>query len=123
MGELRKIWQNTKKWSDDVASGKITFDFSSTDGGNTKTLIKSFSNGFGPALDKVEKAFKAKNDAETKKTAAAALTIAETYEKGITKAKGQLAAASYANFHVIIGSLITKLTELKTKGAAAKVDI
>jgi hypothetical protein len=123
MGKLRDTWRNTKKWSEDVANGKIQFDFAGIDSGGTKKAIKKFTDGFGPALDKVEKAYKAKNDADTKKLADGALKIASEYKLTIEKYKDRMAGSAYANFAVIIDVLIKKLTELKANGAAAKVDI
>jgi hypothetical protein len=77
MGQLRTTWQNTKKWSDDAASGKIPFpsSYPASNHAKTKQIMKTFSSGFGPALDKVEAAYKKKNDADTKKYADAALTL------------------------------------------------
>jgi hypothetical protein len=122
MGQLRDTWKRTKKWSEDVASGKITFDFSGGDAGGTKKAIKSFTEGFGGALDNVEKAFKAKKDADTKKLADKALTIATTYKGSIEKYKNKMGGSEYANFVTIIDILIRKLTDMKTNGAAAKID-
>jgi hypothetical protein len=122
VGQLRTTWQNIKKWSDDAAAGKNSAGRGHADSGKTKALIKTFTGGFGKALDKVEAAHKAKKDADTKKFADAALTIAETYKDGIEDAKEEIKSESYAAFIVVINGLIAKLKDLKTHGAAANVD-
>jgi hypothetical protein len=84
-------------------------------------LLKGFTDGFGPALDKVEAAYKKKDDANTKKYADAALKIAQGYETKILNSVNN--GGAYANLAVMIGSLSEKLTQLKTHGINAKVNI
>lgn len=82
--------------------------------------LKSFNQGFGPKLDDVAKAYKAKNDAEIKKQADKALTIANTYKKtlgqGVTAAHAVACQAAVKKLDTLI---IPKLTALKANGSKA----
>jgi hypothetical protein len=73
-------WKSIK---DNLA--KASADMKKTNG-NAKPIddaLKSFTAGFGPTLDKMADAYKAKKDADVKKLATAALKIAGDYEKVI----------------------------------------
>jgi hypothetical protein len=109
------LHQHWKKTKDDLA--KSAAEMKKT-GGNSKpidTALKSFDGGFGPLLDKVGDAYKAKKDADVKKQAAAAGKIAGTYKTTIDAIPYQCRVE--AGFRL---SHITKvLKELETKGTTA----
>src|SRR5579872_4887669 len=80
-----------------------------------KDALKTFDQGFGPLLEKLGTAYKDKKDAEAKKQAGAALTIAERYLatlKSISNGRGGGAEA-------LLGSIIRELNDVRAKGSAA----
>ncbi len=125
MGALRTKWQLAKKWSEDCAAGKIPLEgIEKADSSAIKTVMKTFTGGFGPTLDKLEKAYKDKKDADVKKYADAALKIAEIYNAKIQEMnKHGFTGSPYAYMHGNLSFIITKVSELKAKGITTKADI
>ena len=81
--------------------------------------LKGFNKGFGPKLDDLAKAYKAKNDADIKKHATKALEIAFAYDKSIVlnqTSENQMALKSAKSQ---LQPIIHKLTDLKNLGAKA----
>jgi hypothetical protein len=109
---LHQYWKKTK---DDLA--KASAEIKKT-GGNHKPIddaLKSFDSGFGPLLDKVADAYKAKKDADVKKHAKGALDIAGEYKKTVEGIPYQCRIEAGQRLNHITKSL----TELKDKGTAA----
>ena len=80
MGKMRDHWKGIKQWSEDVAKGKIDVGmFGVSNGADVLKTMSKFSSGLGPTLDKVEKAYLGKKDADVKKQAGAALQIVAQY--------------------------------------------
>lgn len=127
MGKMRDHWKSIKQWSEDVAKGKIELDFMGGGGGSGAAVIKTlgkFSSGLGPTLDKVEKAYLDKKEADVKKYADAALTIVGQYATLVDElGKKGGTAASYAAMKTWLDKLQKDLGELKAKGLGASKDI
>jgi hypothetical protein len=109
------LHQHWKKTKDDLA--KASAEMKKT-GGNNKPIddaLKSFDSGFGPLLDDVANAYKAKKDADVKKHAKAALKIAGEYKATIEKIPYQcrIEAGQRLNF------IAKALKELENKGTEA----
>lgn len=81
--------------------------------------LKAFNQGFGPKLDDVAKAYKAKNDAEVKKQAAKALVIAKSYDQLLDKKPTGENQMVLQGAKTKLQPIIHSLTELQTKGTQA----
>lgn len=124
MGKLRDSWKTTKDNITKgiaVSGGALRHELNNEQINNLTGLLKSFGDGFGPALDTVESAYTKKKDPEAKKAAEAALKICEGYvgkvdhlgEKGIGK-------KPHADFFKKLHELDTKLHAVAGQGSAAK---
>ena len=70
MDEMRKMWQDTKKFLETSNAGNPT----------VKQLLKSFDQGLGPAMDKFIKAGQTGNVADARKYMAQIWKILKDYE-------------------------------------------
>lgn len=77
--------------------------------------LKSFDQGLGPLLDKTASAYKDKKDADIKKHAAAAVTVADRYLATVNAISNERGAGGRLSLKTIIG----KLNDLRAKGSAA----
>lgn len=125
MGKMRDHWKGIKQWSEDVAKGKIDVGmFGTTNGAAVLKTMSKFSSGLGPTLDKVEKAYLDKKDADVKKQAGAALQIVAQYSTLVDDlGKKPGVGASFAAMKTWLDKLHSDLTELQSKGVGAKADI
>lgn len=101
--------------------------FKQNGGLNSKPVeeaLKTFKNGLGPKLDNVGAAYKNKKDADVKKNAGAALTVAQGYKStlaGMLRGPG-LSQARADSIRFAIGKvddIIQDLVLLKEKGSSA----
>jgi hypothetical protein len=77
--------------------------------------LKSFDSGFGPLLDKCAKAYKDKKDADVKKYAKDAITVAEKYLGTVTSISNERGSGA----KITLKAMITQLTNLRDKGITA----
>jgi hypothetical protein len=110
---LHKYWTRTK---DNLT--KAASDMKKT-GGNSKPIeeaVKKFKSGFGPLLDDVGTAYKAKKDADVKKHAKAALDIANEYKDIIEAIPYECRIDAKQRLNLIIKNL----TDFQKQGTAAR---
>ena len=81
--------------------------------------LKSFNKGFGPKLEEVGKAYKAKNDAEIKKQAGKALDIALVYDKTLSAKPTAANQMAFERAKKQLQPVIHALTDLKNTGSKA----
>ena len=110
---MRQDWHNTKTAMKIVAD--IVKKQGVSDAKARLDALKSFDQGLGPLLDKVEAAYKARKDADVKKHAQAAVAIANKYVATLTaipNGNGNTTAEA-------LRGIREKLGELWAKGISA----